>query len=149
MLNDNPITELNFYLKMLITEVGEKWQSFSQKLDVSYGTKSAPLTVKPFVVNQGFALASNDLFMIWNYDNIDISNYIDGIKLIDYGKEKNNIAFYSLFKITYKEEIKRLLEYEVAKNSLATNMKGLSFKSMIFSISLEAGSNADNLKHSS
>jgi hypothetical protein len=69
--------------------------------------------------------------MIWNYDNIDISNFIEGIRLIDYGKEKNNILFYSLFKVDYKEEIKHILEFEVAKKSLATNMKGLSFKSMI------------------
>ena len=115
----------------MITETGEKWTSFKQKLDFSFGTKTAPSLVKPFVVNSGFSVGCNDLFMIWNYDNIDISNYIEGIKLIDYGKEKNNISFYSLFKVNYKEEIRHLLEYEVAKKSLATNMKGLSFKSMI------------------
>ncbi len=131
ILNSNTMVELNFLLRNMITEMGEKWTSFKQKLDVSYGTKSAPSLVKPFVVNSGFSLGCNDIFMIWNYDNIDISNYINGIKLIDYGKEKNNIKFYSLFKITYQEEIKHILEYEVAKNSLATNMKGLSFKTMV------------------
>lgn len=131
ILNSNSLVELNFLLRNMITEMGEKWNSFKQKLDFSYGTKSAPSLVKPFVVNSGFSLGNNDLFMIWNYDNLDISNFIDGVKLIDYGKEKNNISFYSLFKINYKEEIKHVLEYEVAKNSLAVNMKGLSFKSLI------------------
>ena len=131
ILNTNSTVELNFLLRNMITEMGEKWNSFKQKLDFSYGTKSAPSLVKPFVVNSGFSVGSNDLFMTWNYDNLDISNFIEGIKLIDYGKEKNNILFYSLFKITYKEEIKHILEYEVASNSLATNMKGLSFKSLI------------------
>ena len=69
--------------------------------------------------------------MIWNYDNVDISNFIEGVRLIDYGKDPNTIKFYSLFKVNYKEEIKHILEYEVAKKSLAANMKGLAFKSMI------------------
>ena len=68
----------------MITEVGERWQSFKQKLDVSYGTKKAPTSIKPFVVNNGFALSNNDLVMIWNYDNIDLTNFINGIKAINY-----------------------------------------------------------------
>ena len=131
ILNSNSQVELNFLLRNMITEMGEKWTSFKQKLDFSYGTKTAPTAVKPFVVNSGFSIGNNDLFMIWNYDNIDISNFINGVKIIDYGTEKNNIKFYSLFKITYKEEISHILEFEVAKKSLATNMKGLGFKSMI------------------
>lgn len=131
ILNTNSQVELNFMLRNMITEMGEKWTSFKQKLGFSYGTKSAPSAVKPFVVNSGFSIASNDLFMIWNYDNVDISNFINGIKAINYGDVANTIQFYSLFKLTYKEEIKHILEFEVAKKSLATNMKGLAFKSMI------------------
>ena len=131
ILNSNPIVELNFLLRNMITEMGEKWASFKQKLDFSYGTKTAPSLVKPFVVNSGFALGNNDMFMIWNYDNIDITNFIDGVKLINYGKEPNNITFNSLFPITYKENIPHILDFEVARNSLATNMKGLGFKTMI------------------
>ena len=71
MLNNNPVVELNFFLKMMISEVGEKWQSFSQKLDVSYKTKKSPTSIKPFVVNTGFSLGNDDLCMIWNYDNIN------------------------------------------------------------------------------
>ena len=131
VLNSNSTVELNFLLRNMITEMGEKWTSFKQKLDFSYGTKASPSLVKPFVVNSGFSVACNDLFMIWNYDSVDISNFIEGVRLIDYGKDPNTIKFYSLFKINYKEEIKHILEYEVAKKSLAANMKGLAFKSMI------------------
>ena len=132
MLNSNPVTELNFYLKMLITEVGEKWQSFSQKLDVSYGTKKSPTSIKPFVVNSGFSIEKDDLCLIWNYDSIDITNFVNGIKSINYGSDNiNNIKFYSLFPIVYSESIPYFLNYEVAKNSLASNMKGLGFKSLI------------------
>ena len=132
ILNSSPLTELNFLLRTMISEVGERWTSFKQKLDVSYGTKSAPLSVKPFVVNPGFSITSNDVFMIWNYDNLDISNFIDGIRNINYGNNiQNMIAFYSLFPVSYKEKIHSVLEYEVAKNSLITNMKGLGFKTMV------------------
>ena len=132
ILNSNPIIELNFFLKTLITEVGERWQSFKQKLDVSYGTKKAPTSIKPFVVNNGFALSNNDLVMIWNYDNIDLTNFINGIKAINYGKEvTNNINFYSLFPITYQTQIPYILNYEKSERSLASNMKGLNFKSLV------------------
>ncbi len=131
LLNSNPITELNFFLKILISEVGEKWQSFKQKLDVSYGTKTSPTAIKPFVVNSGFGIEANDLFVIWNYDNIDITNFIDGIKRINYGEISNNVAFYSLFPITYHAEINYFFNYETSPKSLATNMKGLDFKSLI------------------
>ena len=132
MLNNNPVVELNFFLKMMISEVGEKWQSFSQKLDVSYKTKKSPTSIKPFVVNTGFSLGNDDLCMIWNYDNIDITNFINGIKAINYGTEKkNNISFISLFPIKYTENIPYILNYETATNSLATNMKGLGFKTLV------------------
>ena len=131
LLNSNPQNELNFLLRTMISEIGEKWSSFKQKLDFSYGTKSAPLSVKPFVVNSGFGLSNDDLVMIWNYDNLDISNFINSVKAINYGDKTNSITFFSLFPITYKENIPYILDFEVAKNSLATNMKGLGFESLI------------------
>lgn len=131
ILNSNPVTELNFLLRNMISELGERWTSFKQKLDVSYGTKASPNTVKQFVVNSGFGIESNDIFLLWNYDNIDLTNFINGIKSINYGDKPNTISFYSLFPITYKEKIPSILNYEVSNKSLATNMKGLGFKSLV------------------
>lgn len=132
ILNTAPVTELNFLLRNMISELGEKWKSFKQKLDVSYGTKQAPLSVKPFVVNTGFSIESNDMFLIWNYDNVDISNFMSGIESINYGAEKQNqIKFYSLFPITYKNPVTNILNYEIARISLASNMKGLGFKTLV------------------
>lgn len=133
LLNSVSQVDMNFFLRNMITELGEKWQSFKQKLDVEYGMKTSPLSTKAFVVNTGFSVTNNDLFMIWNYDNVDISNFINGVKSIDYKEVPNTIKFYSLFPITYKESIPHLLEFEVAKRSLATNMKTLGFKSVVIS----------------
>lgn len=131
LLNGNPETEMNFFLRTLITEVGERWSSFKQKLDFSYGTKSTPLSVKPFVVNPGFGITNDDVIMIWNYDNLDISNFINAVKAINYGDKQNNTTFFSLFPIVYKETIPHILNFEVANKSLSTNMKGLGFKTLI------------------
>ena len=134
ILNSNPVIELNFFLKTLVTEVGERWQSFKQKLDVSYGTKKSPTSIKPFVVNTGFSVGNNDLFIVWNYDNIDLTNFITGIQSINYGKDvTNSIKFYSLFPITFKEQIPNILDYEISEKSLAANMKGLGFKTLMLS----------------
>lgn len=131
LLNSNKITELNFFLKTMISEVGERWTSFKQKLDVSFGMKQSPSTIKPFVVNNGFGIKNDDIFLVWNYDNVDLTNYIDAVKMINYGDKPNTITFFSLFPLTYKEQIPFMLNFEVAKNSLATNMKGLGFNSLI------------------
>ena len=131
LLNSTSQVDMNFFLRNMITELGEKWQSFKQKIDVNYGMKTAPILTKPFVVNTGFSIGNNDMFMIWNYDNVDISNFIDSVKSIDYKEVPNNIKFYSLFPITYKETIPFVLHFEVAKHSLASNMKGLGFKTVV------------------
>lgn len=131
LLNSVSVTDLNFFLRNIISESGERWASFKQKLDVSYGMKTPPALVNYFVVNTGFGIGNNDLFFIWNYDNVDITNFINGIKSIDYQKNPNNIKFYSLFPITYSEQIPNVLNFEIAKKSLATNMAGLNFKTLV------------------
>ena len=124
--------DLNFLLRNMISELGEQWSSYRQKLDVSYGMKQSPNQIKPFIINKGFSVEKDDLFLIWNYDNVNISNFIGGIKAFNYGdKETNQIKFYSLFPLQFKEPIPSMLEFEVSKNSLANNMRGLGFKTLV------------------
>ena len=131
MLNSVSVTDLNFFLRNMISESGERWASFKQKLDVAYGMKTPPVSINYFVVNTGFAIGSNDLFFMWNYDNVDITNFINGVKSINYQKIDNTIEFYSLFPITYSEPVPYVLNFEIAKNSLSSNMKGLNFKTLV------------------
>ena len=129
--NDTKAVDMNFFVKTLISEVGERWQSFKQKLDVSYGMKQSPILVKPFIVNTGFSIAKDDLVTFINYDKVDPTNFINTIKNINYGEEKNNISFSSLFPITYSENIPYAFDYQLASNSLASNIKGLDFKALV------------------
>ena len=129
--NNVPVTELNFFFRILISEVTEKWQSFSQKLDVCYGMKQIPSLVKAFVVNDGFTINKDDLFFIWNYDKVDLTNFIDLLKQVKYGEENNNFLISSLFEINYKEPISHVLEYHLANKSMKSNLEELNAKALI------------------
>ena len=129
--NSLPVTEFNFLMKILISEIAEKWQSFTQKLDVCYGIKQIPNQVKPFVVNSGFSLDKDDLFMIWNYDKADLTVFINNLKQIRYGEEPNNYKLYSLFSVISKESIPNILKYEKASNNLVSNIEKYDSKSLI------------------
>ena len=71
--------------------------------------------------------------MIWNYDNVDLTNIIREIKKINYGEGKENkIGFYSLFPIKSEDnQISHLLDFEISEKSLAKNMKKMGFKTLV------------------
>jgi len=129
--NDTPLTEFNFFLRILISEIAEKWQSFSQKLAVSQGMKQLPNMIKPFVVNDGFSISKDDLFMIWNYDRLDLTKFISLLKQVKYGEELNNFSIISLFEINCKEKIDFILNYRASSNSMASNLEELNARCLI------------------
>lgn len=129
--NNIPMTELNFFFRILISEIAEKWQSFSQKLDVCYGMKQIPSLVKTFVVNDGFSIGKDDIFFIWNYDQVDLTNFFNTLKQIKYGEQGNNFLFASLLPIVSNENINYILNYQLATNSLKSNMINLKAKTLI------------------
>lgn len=123
--------DLNFFFKMFISKVGEKWQSFTQKFDVLYAMKTLPRETKPFIVNSNFNLEKDDTFFFFNYDKIDLTNFINTLSGINYGGEKNNYSYYSLFHVESSLNIPYMYEPEVAKNSLVTNLEKLNAKGLI------------------
>ena len=124
--------DLNFFFKMFISKVGEKWQSFTQKFDVLYAMKTLPRETKPFIVNSNFTLDINDTFFIFNYDNVDLTNFMSTLANINYGESKNNYSYYSLFPVTSTIQIKHLYESKIAENSLAINLNKLKSNALIF-----------------
>lgn len=129
--NNNPVTEFNYFFKIFISEICERWQSFSQKFDVCYNLKQSPNMVKPFVVNNGFSLDKDDLFMFWNYDRVDLTTFISMTLGIKYGSDNNNFKMLSLFELISKEKIPYLLNYHPASKSLASNLKDLKATALI------------------
>ena len=124
--------DLNFFFKMFISKVGEKWQSFTQKFDVLYAMKTPPRETKPFIVNSNFSLDINDTFMFFNYDNFDLTNFINTLSNIKYGDSKNNYSYYSLFAVTSKIAIPYLYEVTTSPNSLVNSLNELKAKALMF-----------------
>jgi len=123
--------DMNFFFKMFISKVGEKWQSFTQKFDVLYAMKTLPRETKPFIVNSNFSLDINDTFFIFNYDNVDLTNFINTLSNINYGESKNNYSYYSLFPVKSDIEINHVYESKVADNSLVINLNKLKANALI------------------
>ena len=124
--------DMNFFFKMFISKVGEKWQSFTQKFDVLYAMKTLPRQTKPFIVNSNFSLDINDTFFIFNYDNIDLTNFIDTLSNIKYGESKNNYSYYSLFPVKCNIKVPNLYQSDFASDSLVTNLDKLKSNALIF-----------------
>ena len=129
--NNAKQVDMNFFFKMFISKVGEKWQSFTQKFDVLYAMKTLPRETKPFIVNSNFSLDINDTFFFFNYDKIDLTNFINTLAAINYGGAKNNYSYYSLFSVTSSISFPYIYEPTVAKNSLVTNLESLNAKGLI------------------
>ena len=130
--NNAKQVDMNFFFRMFISKVGEKWQSFTQKFDVLYAMKTLPYDTKPFIVNSNFSLDINDTFFIYNYDNVDLTNFITTLSNISYGENKNSFTYYSLFPVTSTIDIPHIYESIVAKKSLATNLETLKANALIF-----------------
>ena len=129
--NNAKQNDLNFFFKMFISKVGEKWQSFKQRFDILYGMKTPPRDTKPFIVNSNFDLLENDTFLFFNYDNINLTNFMNTLSSINYGEKKNNYSYYSLFKITSNIEIPYLYEASLANNYLVSNLESINAKALI------------------
>ena len=130
--NNIPQVDMNFNIKILLSEVGERWQSFKQKFEVSENLKQAPVFVKPFIVNTGFKLESEDQMFFFNYDNINLTNFMKTIKAVNYGEGKpNNITYSSVFPVKYDQEVPHILDFKKADESLAKTGEGLGFKTLV------------------
>ncbi|MBQ8473100.1 MAG: hypothetical protein IJ501_06320 [Bacilli bacterium] len=123
--------DINFFFRMFISKVGEKWQSFTQKFDVLYATKAMPRNTKPFIVNSSFSLTKDDTFLFYNYDNLNLENFIQTLRNISFGTEQNNFSYYSLFKITSKIDIPYMYEITTSSNSLVSNLEHINATSLI------------------
>ena len=129
--NNAKQVDLNFFFKMFISKVGERWQSFTQKFDVLYAMKNLPRETKPFIVNSNFTLDINDTFFFFNYDKLDLTNFINTLSGISYGETKNNYSYYSLFSITSNLNIPYIYEPTTSKKSLVSNLESLKANALI------------------
>ena len=129
--NNAKQVDLNFFFKMFITKVGEKWQSFTQRFDVLYTIKTLPRDTKPFIVNSNFEFSKDDIFFFFNYDTINLENFLTTLSNISFGEEKSSFSYYSLFPVISKLSIPFMFETSVAKNSLVFNLEKIKATGLI------------------
>lgn len=129
--NNAKDVDINFFFKMFISKVGEKWQSFTQKFDVLYGTKVLPRDAKPFIVNSNFNLGKDDTFFVYNYDNIDLTKFINTLANIRYGNDNNNFTYHSLFSVASNIKIPYMYNSTTATNYFAKNLENIKASSLI------------------
>lgn len=137
--NNAKQVDLNFFFKMFISKVGEKWQSFTQKFDVLYATKTLPRNTKPFIVNSSFELSRDDTFFFFNYDNINLTNFINTLSSITFGSDKNNFSYYSLFSVISNLDIPYMYESTFSTNSLVSNLEKINATGLILCKSEQVG----------
>ena len=130
--NSTSQPNLNFYFRMFISKIGEKWQSFTQKFDVLAGTKVLPRDTKPFLVNTNFDLSINDTFMFLNYDAINLTNFINTLDGISFGETPNQFSYYSLYKVISTKNIPYMYEITEAKNSIVINLEKIGATGLVF-----------------
>lgn len=129
--NNAKQVDLNFFFRMFISKIGEKWQSFTQRFDILRGTNVLPRDTKPFLVNTNFNLNKDDIFFFFNYDTINLVNFVDTMSNINFGEEPNNFSYYSLFTVNSNKNITSLYNSTVSYNSLVKNLEFLDARSLI------------------
>ena len=137
--NNAKQVDINFFFRMFISKVGEKWQSFTQKFDVQYAMKVNPRETKPFIVNSNFNLGQNDTFFFFNYDNADLTNFLNTLSNINFGDTKNNFSYYSLFSVKSNLNISHMYEITTANNYMIKNLEQLNSSGLIICKKEEVG----------
>ena len=119
-------------VKCIITEYGEKWKDLSRKVGVFIQTKTVPCKARTFSVNSGYMFENNDQVLVFNYNNVDFSMFLNEFHAQKYRQlDLNSIKFYSLFPIKTEEKIPFMYNYAVASSYLLSSLKSINGKCMV------------------
>lgn len=116
------------FLKLFLLGRGEQWKEFDRKLSFLKSREVVPSRIIPFVVNYGFNLNDNDNILFYNYENDDISSFIDVIT--DNIKKKFVIS--SMFTINNNNKVKSIFGTVVSDSSLVSDLEKTGSKALIF-----------------
>ena len=121
------------FIKMLVNESGERWTDIGKRIETSIDTRTKPMNMRMFCLNNGYKLTDNDSILFYNYSNIDISPYIE--ELINAKNTAINIGtikFYSLFPLVCKNvNIPYLYNYGVSSTYILNSLKSINAKCLV------------------
>ena len=87
-------------VKNFVTEFGEKWKDLNKKVGVLVQTRTVPKDTRTFSVNPTYKFEENDQVLLFNYNNVDFTQFRKELYLQKYRQlDLDSIKFYSLFPV--------------------------------------------------
>ena len=123
---------LTSLMNMFKNEVGEKWKEITKKINYLETSKIQPKDVKEFYMNEGFKFDVNDSFFFFNYEYLDISNFILNISSVN--NVKDYCSLFGMNGIKYP-----MFAYPSSGISMNNSLNKIGAKTLILS-------NSDNIK---
>lgn len=123
---------LTSLMNMFKNEVGEKWKEITKKINYLETSKTQPKDVKEFYMNEGFKFDVNDSFFFFNYEYLDISNFILNISSVN--NVKDYCSLFGMNGIKYP-----MFAYPSSGISMNNSLNKIGAKTLILS-------NSDNIK---
>lgn len=123
---------LKEFIKLFVTETGEKWKDLEKKVKVLIQTKTKPEDARPFAVNTGYMLSNNDQILLFNYSNVDLTSFKRELSLQRYREiDLNTIKYYSLFPITTTEQVPYMYTYAVSSTYFLNSLKEANINCLV------------------
>lgn len=117
-------TDLTTYMNLLKNEIGEKWIELSRKFNASVSSKITPNNLKEFYVNDGFKIVDNDIYFFFNYEYIDLTNFLNNVNSLS-----PNSKYFSMFQI--KGVQFPMFAYPMSSTSMVNSLKSIEAKALI------------------
>lgn len=125
-INTLKATYLDTYLNLLKNQIGEKWIDISRKFQALITSKTTPCDAKEFYVNDGFKIDSKDVYFFMNYENVDITLFLEKITGLT-----SVVKYFSMFPMN---NIKYpMFAYPVSGRSMTESLKEIDGKALILS----------------
>ena len=126
IIGKNVLTSQNLstYMNLLKNEVGEKWIEIQRKFKALFSSKISPFDSKEFYVNDGFRLKDNDTFFFFNYEYVDLTNFLNNINSLC-----PNSKHFSMFQI--KGIQYAMFAYPMSGKSMVESLKNIGARALI------------------
>ena len=119
-------------VKCFMTEFGEKWRDLKKKVEVLVQNKTNPGDVRTFSVNADYKLQDNDLIFLFNYSNVDISNFKKELPLQKFRSiNYDSLQYYSLFPAKSDKQIPFMYNFAVSSDNLQNTLKTVGVKCLV------------------
>lgn len=118
--------------KNFITEFGEKWKDLSKKVEVQVQTRMIPRETRTFSVTPTYRFEENDQVLVFNYSNIDITNFRNELYAQKFRQLNfDNVPFYSLFPIKAEKPLPFMYNFAVSANYTLNSLKTIKARCLV------------------